>query len=427
MILKVKPTDYLKGSIELPASKSYSIRAFMIAMRGGNSRITAPSNCDDAKVSMAVAKKFGAKISFLNKNTWSVMASAGKCNFSQIDVKESGTVLRFLLPILSLYRRKACVVGRGTLRGRPNYHLTHTLRKQGVCIRGRGAKECIPIQLKGGELKGGKIEIDGSLSSQFISALLIACPELPEDSKILIKGDKVVSSDYILMTQQVLKRSGIRIKKVNNRLYQIKGRQKFRGLKNFVVPSDYGLAAFALAAGALCPSKITLKGFFDDRLLQADGKILDFLRKLGVKYKRTSQAIQVQGPFIIKGGSFSLKDCPDLLPIMSVLALFAKRKVRLFHIQHARLKESDRISDLRKELLKIGARIIEKEDELIIHPLKFYKRGVLLDSHRDHRLAMAFFILGLKLGARVKDIECVNKSYPGFVSDMRKLGAKVIK
>lgn len=431
MILKVKPHHYLNGNIELPASKSYSIRAFLIAACGGNSRIIRPSDCDDAKVAMAVAGHLGARIMRRAKASWAVRVPQAlpknKYRLTRINVKESGTVLRFLLPLLSLGQQRVRIVGEGTLRGRPNYHLTRVLRSQGVAIKGRGDEESIPIDLSGGQLKGGRMEINGSLSSQFISALLIACPQILEDTTLIIKGRKIVSSEYITMTQQVLKESGIRIHRKGQRVYTIKGGQTFKGLKNFIVPSDYGLAAFFLAAAALVKSKVVLSGHLKDDLIQADGKILGFLRKMGVKFTKTRHSLKISGPFQLKGGSFSLKDCPDLVPVMSILALFAKGKTRLYDIQHARVKESDRISDLRKELLKIGAKVTEKRNELIIHPQQKYKQNVLLDPHHDHRLAMAFCILGMKVGVRVKDIECTTKSYPGFVKDMKRIGVSLSK
>jgi 3-phosphoshikimate 1-carboxyvinyltransferase len=277
----------------------------------------------------------------------------------------------------------------------------------------------VPIVFNGGELRGGRLEIDGSLSSQFISALLIALPSLKNDSHLVLTGKELVSQDYIKMTTQLLFKAGISIKRLSDREYVIKGGQKFKGLKNFHVPSDYGLAAFPMAAAALLSSDVMLQGNLDDDFIQADGHILDFLKRMGVKFKKTGKAIKIKGPFDLKGGIFSLKNCPDLVPIMSVLALFAKGKTKLVGIHHARAKESDRISDLRKELLKVGADVSETSDALIIEPRASYKTGQLLDSHHDHRLAMAFTVLGLKIGCRVKDIESSHKSYPNFVNDVK--------
>lgn len=423
MILSVQPAEFLNGQVRLAASKSYSIRAFLVAACGGESTIFFPSDCDDAKVALAVAKLLGAKVHSFRGEKFSISANPKLLKSARINVRESGTVLRFLLPLLSLRGKNAVVFGEGTLIGRPNVHLLNALRSCGVHIKGAGPKESVPISLSGGSLRGGKIKIDGSLSSQFISSLLIAAPQLKENSQVLLTGKKLVSSDYIEMTLSILKQTGVSVKKISSRQYNVKGGQKFLGLKNFYVPSDYGLAAFLIAACSLIRSDVVLAGTFNDRFIQADGRILGFLKKMGVKFSFSKDALLIKGPFALKGGTFSLQHCPDLVPIMAVLGLFAKDGVRLTHIAHARAKESDRISDLRDELLKVGARVEERADELRVFPLKKAVSNVVLDPHHDHRLAMAFAVLGLKIGVTVEDIECVQKSYPQFVSDMKMLRA----
>jgi len=427
MNLTVKPAGFLTGSVELPASKSYTIRALLVASVGGKSNIINPSFCDDVVVALRTAQSLGAKITRQGKKVIRVSANPKTSSPAQINVGESGTVLRFLLPLAALRAQKVKIVGEGTLKSRPNFYLTQVLRDMGVDIIGRGKKQCVPIEIRGGRLTGGRVEIDGSLSSQFISALLITCPRLEKDTELYIKGKQIVSETYITMTLQVLKKCGIKIIGKGSRIFNIPGQQKFKGLGNFTVPSDYGLAAFLIAAAVLVKSDITLTGFLRNDFIQADGAILSLLKKMGVQFQKTARAIRIKGPFRLRGGNFSLKDCPDLLPIMSILALFANGKTRLYDIGHARVKESDRISDLRDELLKINARVFEKNNEMIIEPQTSYKNDCLLDPHHDHRLAMAFSVLGLKLGARVKDIECVAKSYPDFVRDFMKMGSKVTK
>ena len=405
MNVKIVPTSHLKGSIALPASKSYSIRAHFIAACGGRSKILRPSNCEDALAAKAAMQ------ALKNKRV--------------IPVGESGTTLRFILPLAALENRSIKITGRGTLKGRPNKHLVQTLQDMGVDIKGVGQEHSIPLSVKASEPSAGTISIDGSLSSQFISGLLLMTPQLAKDSVIRLKGRKIVSQDYIRMTTQVLKRAGIRVTKKDERTYIVKGRQKFQGLKNFIVPSDYGLAAFHMVAAALTGSTITLKGHLKKDFIQADGHILPLLKKMGVTFTKTDRSIRMHKTTQIKGGTFSLKTAPDLLPILAVLALFAKTKTRFTDIAHVRVKESDRITDLRQELEKVGAYITEKKNEMTIHPLKEAKSNSLLDPHHDHRLAMAFCVLGLKVGVRVKDIECTAKSYPDFVKDFRRLGAKI--
>ena len=340
MILDVKPARALTGAIVLPASKSYTIRAFFIAACGGPSTLIAPSDCDDARI----AKSLGRAL----KNKARVF-----------DAGESGTALRFLLPLLSFFNTPAVVKGKGTLVGRPNHHLCKALRRQGMDIRGSGPKESVPIMYKGGALKPGTITIDGSVSSQFISAVLIAAPRLKGDSRIVIIGKEMVSSNYVVMTRQILAKAGITVSASGPRTLIVKGGQTFKGLNRFHVPSDYGLAAFPLAAALLLPSKVALKGNLDKNFVQSDAHIIGFLRKMGGRFHQNTKAITVKGPSALKGGVFNLKDCPDLVPIMAVLALFAKGRTKLVGIGHARVKESDRISDLRRELLKVGARISE--------------------------------------------------------------------
>lgn len=425
MKLKIQPVNSLRGEIFLPASKSYSIRSFIAASCGGTSTIINPSDCDDALVSMKAARALGSRINN-RKNIWKVEAGASS-QAAKIDVGESGTVLRLVLPLLAWRGKRAVVTGKGTLIGRPNAFLLQTLRRMGALIRGSGDKESVPIKIGGGTLRAGRISIDGSLSSQFVSALLMVCPLMPKDSELTIEGQRIVSTDYITMTRQILELSGIKMQKLTERIYKIKGGQKYKGLKRFVVPSDYGLAAFFMAGAAVLKSDVFLRGELNDRLIQADGEIFPLLKRMGVRFAKTASGIKMKGPFKIKGGRFSLKNAPDLVPIATVLSLFAQSKVTLYDIAHVRAKESDRISDLRRELLKVGAKIEETADALTIYPQKSYQSGRELDPHRDHRLAMAFCILGLKIGVAVKDIECTAKSYPGFVRDLRRLAPSAIK
>ncbi|MBP9854987.1 MAG: 3-phosphoshikimate 1-carboxyvinyltransferase [Candidatus Omnitrophica bacterium] len=425
MIFRVIATNQLRGKVFLPASKSYSIRAFIASALGGESEIIRPSDCDDAVVASQAAKALGATIKRSKDNHWLIQADLAKKIPENINVKESGTSLRLILPLLCLREQLIKVDGEGTLIGRPNLFLLKTLRDMGINIRGTGENESIPITIQGGHMQGGKISIDGSVSSQFISALLMTLPLLKEDSQLKLVG-KIVSQDYIAMTLIILKQCGIRIVKKDDRTYFIKGNQIYKGLSKFIVPSDDGLAAFLLASAALVKSDLTFHGEFNSNFIQADGQIYDLLTLMDVKYRKTSKGITIKGPFRLKGGRFSLKNCPDLVPIMAVLALFAEGTTYLCDIAHARVKESDRISDLRHELLKIGAMVKETKDQLVITPKSSYKNDCVLDPHHDHRLAMAFCVLGLKVGVRVKDIECTHKSYPAFIKDFKSIGAKVL-
>ncbi|MDP3143674.1 MAG: hypothetical protein Q8N14_07080, partial [Candidatus Omnitrophota bacterium] len=309
----------------------------------------------------------------------------------------------------------------GTLKSRPNHYLIEALRHRGANIRGRGVKETVPIKIKPAVFRSGEIEIKGTLSSQFISSLLITLPNLPADSLLKIKGGYIVSQPYIDMTLAILQKAGIKIVKRNLRQYFIKGGQRFRGLKTFIVPDDFGLAAYFMVAACLLKSQVTLKRNSSDNLVQADRNILLLLKKMGARIKITPTVITIQGPQRLRGGSFNLRDCPDLVPVMAIAAIFAKGRTKLYGISHVRQKESDRISDLRTELIKVGADIKESRDSLVIQPGTFLKPDIWLNPHNDHRLAMAFCVLGLKIGAIVEDVECIAKSYPAFLDDLQLL------
>ncbi len=397
-----------------------------MAACGGRSHIVGASDCDDAVVARQVAKALGASVTADGDSAWKIEArslvkASGASGRLRVNVGESGTSLRFVLPLLPFFCSTAEVNGKGTLVGRPNHHLCAALRACGLQIRGDGAVESVPVHFAGGALPGGKISVDGSVSSQFISALMIAAPMSAADTRLMMSGGTLVSREYVVMTRQILERAGVRVTPKGSREFFIPGGQMYQGLKKFHVPSDWGLAAFFMVAAALVPGNVTLKGRFDDELIQSDGAIVPLLTKMGLRFFRTAQAIRIKGPCQLKGGVFSLKDCPDLVPIMAVAAMFAKGPTRLKDIGHARVKESDRISDLRQELLKVGADIQEKPDELLITPKAVYQSGAVLDPHHDHRLAMAFAVLGLKVGVTVKDMECTRKSYPAFVTALRSL------
>ena len=428
MNLKINSCLYLKGTVVPPPSKSYTIRAFIIASLGDKTKIINSSNSIDCKVAINSCKYLGANIRRVRDNVYLVEGfDRQKKDPRSLNVKESGTTLRFLIPLVSLFSGKTIIRGSGTLRSRPNKYLINALKKLGLEIKGTGPNQSVPITVEGRELKGGQIKIDGTLSSQFISALLITCPNFSNDSFLRITGNYIASQTYIDMTLLMLKRSGVKIKKINKRNYRIYGNQKFKGLGEFEIPPDYGLSAFLMAAASLLKSNILIRGLGSDNLIQADKKILYFLKKMGVKFIKFKDGIRIRGPFQLKGNKFILKDSPDLVPVLGILALFAKGKTRLCGIKHVRIKESNRISDFRQELKKLGVRTCEKKDELIIYPCFNFKKYAVIDPHNDHRLAMAFCVLGLKTGIVVKNIECISKSYPNFLKDLKKIGAKLSK
>lgn len=280
-----------------------------------------------------------------------------------------------------------------------------------------------PLVIRGGGIKGGRAIIDGSVSSQFISGLLIAGIYSDSEISLNIEG-KLVSKPYVSATLATMKHFGVIVEHSPDMLeYRIKVAQ-YRASR-FDVPSDFSTAALVLAAGALAGDRLRVKGL-NFGFPQGDSRILDILREMGclVSIDRVKGEIIISGADDLEGGQFDLTDTPDLLPVVSILALKAKNPVTITGVAHARVKETDRISNIASELVKFGARIKEFHDGLrISRPTSL--KNACLEAYNDHRLFMAFAIASMMTERSVvAGAESVDVSYPNFISDMKELGAK---
>jgi 3-phosphoshikimate 1-carboxyvinyltransferase len=281
-----------------------------------------------------------------------------------------------------------------------------------------------PLVVKGGGIPGGSALVDGSVSSQFVSGLLIAGVYANSEVTIEIKGD-LVSKPYVEATLATMKHFGVKVDHTEDMLeYRVAGAQ-YRAAK-FDVPSDFSTAALVLAAGALVGDKLKVKGL-DFYLPQGDSQIVEILKQMGCKVRidKAGGEVTVYGTDLLEGGDFNLADTPDLLPVVSVLALKSKAPVTITGVAHARVKETDRVANIASELVKFGARIKEFHDGLRITAPKTLK-SASLEAYNDHRLFMAFTIAAmLTEKSVVAGAESVDVSYPNFVSDMKRLGARL--
>ena len=277
-----------------------------------------------------------------------------------------------------------------------------------------------PITVKG-RIRGGNTTISGSVSSQFISALLIASPKAENGMSIQIDGD-LVSKPYLDATIAVMKEFGVNVNTINPYKKYVIPKQDYKPI-DFTVPPDFSSMALLLSAAVLVGKDMTISAPKID-LPQGDKAMFSFLEKLGVKI-RIDDTIKVQSPTLLSGGKFDLSNTPDLLPPMAILSLKTSLPIELYNVKHARFKETDRIRILARELTKIGVNVTEKEDGLILEAPKVLKKADL-DSADDHRLFMAFCIAGMFVGGcTVTDPESVDVSYPTFIKDMNKLKAKI--
>jgi 3-phosphoshikimate 1-carboxyvinyltransferase len=342
-----------------------------------------------------------------------------------INAENSGTTIRIFAVMAALASTGFTILtGDASLRKRPMQPALDALGQLGVVCYSSRMNGLAPLLIKGGGIQGGSVIINGNMSSQFLSSLLISTIYAKSPVSIHVKGQQV-SKPYVDSTLATMKAFGVAIDYKRDFLeYRIKNKE-YKAAQ-FNVPADFSTAAMILAAGVLAGGSITIRGL-NFLLPQADSKILDILNDMDAQVcvNRTRGEVKVTGSSLLKGGSFDLTDSPDLLPVLSILALKARTPVEISGIAHARLKETDRVSNIASQLKKFGAKVIEQHDQLLITAPKVLKNS-RIQTFNDHRLFMAFTIASLLTEkTEVEGAESIDVSYPGFLQDLVQLGAKI--
>ena len=343
-----------------------------------------------------------------------------------INVENSGTTLRLLSSVAALTSKGFSILtGDKSIRQRPMQPLLDALQTLGVRCWSSRLNGFAPIIIEGGGIQGGSSSILGSISSQFISSLLISTPLANQETSIKIK-DALVSRPYIDATLKIIQKFGGKIKEDNIGSFNITPLQKYTPI-SFKVPGDFSSASFIIVGGALTQGDVSITGL-DFSLPQGDAAIIGILKKMGVNVSVDLEKgiVRIQGVEHLDGGEFNLSDTPDLLPVVALLACKCEDDVIISGVKHARFKETDRVSVLAKELPKLGVSIIEREDGLKIIGTKKLKQCTL-NTHGDHRMALAFTIAGMisKKGCIIEGFESVVVSYPSFKEDIHSLGGKL--
>jgi 3-phosphoshikimate 1-carboxyvinyltransferase len=342
-----------------------------------------------------------------------------------INAENSGTTIRIFTVMAALVKRGFTVLtGDASLRKRPMQPALDALTQLGVVCYSTRMNGLAPLLIKGGGIQGGKVRIDGNISSQFLSSLLISTIYAKSPVSIRV-GRRQVSKPYISSTIASMERFGVTIDYKKDFLEYYVQNKKYSPTE-FHVPADFSTAALLLAAGVLAGGSITLKGL-SFSLPQADSKILEILKDMNAEIsvnKKRGEAT-VTGSKILEGGSFDLTDTPDLLPVLSILALKARSPVKVTGIAHARLKETDRVANIASQIKKFGATVVEEEDQLLIIAPQVIKNSSI-QTFNDHRLFMAFVIASLLTEkSEVEGAESIDVSYPNFLLDLIQLGAKI--
>lgn len=420
MRVAVSPSK-VSGSVTAPPSKSYTHRAIAVASLSVHSTITDALLSGDTSATVDACRAFGASVS-TDGRSLNMEGNRGnvKTPDDVVNAMNSGTTLRFMTAVASLADGVTVLTGDDSLRRRPNGPLLNALGGLGVKAISTKGNGTAPLVVWG-KMKGGETSIDGGVSSQFISAMLIAAPLASRSSYIKIKRE-MKSRSYVDITIDVLEAAGAHVS-IENDGFQIPGGQEFN-LRSFRIPGDFSSASYFLAAAAVTNSRVTVRNLFPSK--QGDERILSILEEMGagVRQNKNSGTVEVSGA-PLEGVTLDLSDNPDLVPTVAVLGAVSKGRTEIKNVAHVRLKESDRLATVTSELRKMGAKIREKKDGLIIEESNL--RGANVESYGDHRIAMAMTVAALAAKGKtvIKDAECASISYPTFFGDMGRIGVKI--
>ncbi len=412
----------LAGEIALPPSKSHTMRAILFgAMGSGATRISAYLESPDTHAMVAAMRLFGAEIK-VDPNSMEIVGVGGKLRPCEdiIQSGNSGQVLRFCGALAALSPAYTVITGDHSVRhNRPVVPLLSALQQLGAFATSSRLDGYAPIIIRG-PIEPGFAELNGE-DSQPVSALLIATSFLNGASRLSVKNPG--ERPWIDLTLSWLARLGGTVTHRNYEEYTIEGGLAYPGFE-VAIPGDFSSAAFPLSAALITGSAITVRGV-DMGDVQGDKKIIDHLIQMGAKIEsnKAHRSLTVKAGPPLKGAKINVNEIIDALPILATLACFAQSETELTGASIARTKECDRIHAIAIELRKMGAQIEEREDGLLIAPSPL--QGALLTSHADHRIAMALSVaaLGAKGASRIDGIECIGKSYPTFIQDMRRLNA----
>ncbi len=419
--VKIKPHS-LTGTVKVPPSKSFAHRAVISAFLSGEEcKISNLTPSEDILATLSCISSLGADVSFDQGKSVAIISKPNGINSKKLclDCRESGSTLRFFIPIALCFGDNIEFTGAGRLMKRPLSPYFDIFDKMGITYKQKSDK----LQIKG-RLKPGDFRIDGSVSSQFVTGLLFALPCLDGDSRIIIEGG-LSSKAYIDITLDVLKKYGIKIQNKDYKVFSIKGKQKYKQL-NYSVEGDFSQAAFFLVAGAI-GCDVTCTGLRENSL-QGDKKILEIIESTGARIEKSGTSkFRAVTTSAMHGITVDADEIPDLVPIMAVLFAFCKGESRIENAGRLRIKESDRLAAITAVLTKMGADIEEGEDYLVIHG-KQVLHGAEVSSYNDHRIAMAAAIAACRCegDVSVKGAEkSVRKSYPGFFEAYKILGGDV--
>ncbi|WP_458121787.1 3-phosphoshikimate 1-carboxyvinyltransferase [Paenibacillus sp. Z6-24] len=422
----VTPTPILKGEIGALSSKNYTTRYLLVAaLAEGTSTIHFPAHSEDSDAMRRCIRDLGAVLEEDEEKIVITGFGSNPKDIKELNVGNAGAVLRFLMAIAALCPEVTFVnTYPDSLGKRPHDDLIESLDQLGVQVEHKNGR--LPITIRGGQPKGGKITVSGSVSSQYLSALLFLTPLLEEDSEITVLHD-LKSKVVVGQTLEVLSQAGIVIEASEDLMhYRVPGRQQYKA-QEYTVQGDYPGSAAVLAAAAVTQSDVTIHRLPVESK-QGEKAVVDVLQMMQVPLTHENDIVHVQGNGKLKAVEFDGDAATDAVLAMVAAAVFAEGTSRFYNVENLRYKECDRITDYLNELRKAGANVEERQAEIIVHGRpEGVEGGVTIDAHYDHRVIMALSIVGLRAKApiRIQDAHHVAKSYPQYFDHIQALGAKV--
>ena len=418
MTAYIRPGPPPSGVLAAPPSKSMAHRAVLCAaLADGESRLTGLAHSQDIDATLAAAAALGAQVEA--GESWARIAGAAplQAPAAPVDCCESGSTLRFLIPLAALTGRPVAFTGRGRLMQRPQSVYQELFASQGLRFEQEGDTLTVA-----GPLRPGCFSLAGDVSSQFISGLLFALPLLDGDSRLCLKPP-VESRSYIEMTRAAQSRFGVASAWLDEYTLAVPGGQAYRP-RDMAIEGDWSQAAFPAALGVLA-GDVTVTGL-EPGTLQGDAVILDILRRCGGRAEAVPGGVRFQKS-ALHGTKIDLADCPDLGPILMALGLLCEGETVITNAGRLRLKESDRIAAMEQELRKLGGQIESDGGTVTMRRSVLHAPAGLLWGHNDHRVVMSLTVLAAAAGlpVQIDGAEAVAKSWPGFFAAVRQLGVEV--
>ena len=410
-MIEIKPVQNLQTTVTVPGSKSYTNRALLIAgLADGECRLEKPLVSDDTKYMIRALKAFGIPVQ-KEKEAFLISGKGGKLSAPSEDIfiGNAGTTMRFLTTFSALAPGKTRLDGDERMRERPLADLLDCLTQMGVKAVSANGNGCPPIDIEGGEVPGGEVQLAGDKSSQYLTSILLSAPYFKNDTCIHIQGD-LTSKSYADITLDIMKTFGVHVDNESYQRFKVKAGDRYKA-QTYRVESDWSSASYFLAAAAVTGGEMTLTDI-NPHSVQGDAQFTSVLEKMGCRLEKRSHSLHFKGN-PLRGITINMNNMPDAVQTLAVIALFAKGETVIQGISNLRIKETDRISALANELSRLGAKVETGEDFLIIRPGDY--KGAEIETYNDHRMAMSFAVAGLKIpGIRIKNPTCVEKSFPDF-------------